>query len=237
SRLSAGISRFDNHQRAFVKVQDGCLLNCSFCIIPKVRPVLRSRPIEQVATEVSQLVAGGGPGNLLTRIPLGHYGIDLSRGKAKEAWSRLWHLIERLDSLPGDFRIRLSSLEAAEVRGEFVNALARSRRFCPHLHLCLQSGSDRILSLMKRRYRVAGFLERCRRLRQALDRPAFTTDVIIGFPGETDADFEATCRVARAAGFSRIHVFSYSRRRGTPAADYPDQVPPPVVAQRRQRLR
>src|SRR5262249_58753029 len=139
--------------------------------------------------------------------------------------------------VPGDFRIRLSSLEAAEVRDDLVRVLAQQPRVVPHLHLCLQSGSDRILALMKRRYRTAGFLERCRRLRQALDRPALTTDVIVGFPGETDADFEDTCRVARAAGFSRIHVFSYSRRRGTPAADYPDQVPPPVVAQRRQRLR
>ena len=149
---------------------------------------------------------------------------------------RLWHLLERLGNLPGEFRLRLSSLEAAEVRDDFVRAMAQVPRVVPHLHLCLQSGSDRILARMKRRYRAAGFLERCRRLRRLLDQPAFTTDVIVGFPGETDADFEATCQVVREVGFSRIHVFSYSPRRGTPAADYADAVPPEVSARRRERL-
>jgi threonylcarbamoyladenosine tRNA methylthiotransferase MtaB len=236
SQPLAGIARFDGHRRAFVKVQDGCLLNCSFCIIPQVRPVLRSRPLEEIAAEVSRLVAGGCQEVVLTGIHLGHYGIDLSRGKPQSEWCRLWHLLRRLDELPGNFRVRLSSLEAAEVRGELVDALARSPRVCPHLHLCLQSGSDRILARMRRRYRVAGFLERCRRLRAVLDQPAFTTDVIVGFPGETDADFEATCQVVREVGFSRIHIFSYSPRRGTPATELPDPVPPAVVAERRQRL-
>jgi threonylcarbamoyladenosine tRNA methylthiotransferase MtaB len=235
-RLPSGIGRFDGHQRAFVKVQDGCLLNCSYCIIPQVRPVLRSRPIEEISEEVSRLIAGGCHEIVLTGIHLGHYGIDLSKGKPKSQWCRLWHLIDRLDELSGNFRIRLSSLEAAEVRGEFVEALARSRRICPHLHLCLQSGSDRILALMKRRYRTAGFLERCRRLRGALDKPAFTTDVIIGFPSETDEDFVATCRVVEEVGFSKIHVFSYSPRSGTPGADLPKRVPPAVVDERRERL-
>ena len=223
-------------RRAFVKVQDGCLLNCSFCIIPKVRPVLRSRPLEDIGAEVSRLVAGGCQEIVLTGIHLGHYGIDLSRGKLKQEWCRLWHLIRRLDHLPGDFRVRLSSLEAAEVRGELVDALAQSPRICPHLHLCLQSGADRILRLMKRRYSSASFLERCRRLRAALDQPAFSTDVIIGFPGETDTDFAATCRVAEEVGFSKIHIFSFSARRGTAAADFPERVPPQVIADRRARL-
>jgi threonylcarbamoyladenosine tRNA methylthiotransferase MtaB len=231
-----GISRFDGHQRAFVKVQDGCLLNCSFCIIPSVRPVLRSRPAEEVVAEVERLVADGCPEVVLTGIHLGHYGIDLSKGQPKEHWQRLWHLLDRLAALPGDFRIRLSSLEAAEVRDDLVQALSRHPRICPHLHLCLQSGSDRILKAMKRRYTSAGFLERCRRLRAVLDRPAFTTDVIIGFPGETDADFEATCRVVREVGFAKVHAFSFSPRAGTPAATLPDQVPAGVVAERRQRL-
>ncbi len=236
TRLPAGIGRFDGHQRAFVKVQDGCILNCTYCVIPQVRPVLRSRPLEEITTEVAHLVAGGCREVVLTGIHLGHYGIDLSRGRSKGDWCRLWHLIERLDRLPGDFRIRLSSLEAAEVRGELVDALARSPRVCPHLHLCLQSGSDRILALMKRRYRSASFLERCRRLRIALDLPAFTTDVIIGFPGETDDDFDATCRVVREVGFAKVHIFSFSPRRGTPAATLPDPVPPALVAERRRRL-
>jgi threonylcarbamoyladenosine tRNA methylthiotransferase MtaB len=233
----AGIRRFDGHRRAFVKVQDGCLLTCSYCIIPQVRPVLRSRPLSEIVAEVGRLVAGGCQEIVLTGIHLGHYGIDLSRGKPKESWSRLWHLVRCLDALPGDFRIRLSSLEAAEVRGELVEALAACRRVCPHLHLCLQSGSDRILEGMKRRYCVAGFLERCRRLREAFDLPAFTTDVIIGFPGETEDDFEGTCWVLSEVGFSKIHVFSFSPRRGTPAAELPERVPPAVVAARRERLR
>jgi threonylcarbamoyladenosine tRNA methylthiotransferase MtaB len=237
TRPVCGIARFDGHRRAFVKVQDGCLLNCSFCIIPRVRPVLRSRPLGEIAAEVSRLVDGGCQEIVLTGIHLGHYGIDLSRGRKREDWCRLWHLLRLLDLLPGDFRVRLSSLEAAEVCGELVTALAGSSRVCPHLHLCLQSGSDRILALMKRRYRAASFLERCRRLRAALDQPTFTTDVIIGFPGETHADFDRTCDVLREAGFSKIHIFSYSPRRGTAAAELPGRVPLEVVAWRRERLR
>jgi threonylcarbamoyladenosine tRNA methylthiotransferase MtaB len=235
-REPSGISRFDGHQRAFVKVQDGCLLHCSYCIIPTVRPTLRSRPVVEIAEEVQRLVDGGCHEIVLTGIHLGHYGVDLSKGKPKVAWQRLWHLLDRLCQLPGDFRIRLSSLEAAEVRDDLVRTMAAYPRICPHLHLCLQSGSDRILGLMKRRYRRAGFLERCRRLRQALSLPAFTTDVIIGFPGETEADFEDTLEVVREVGFCKIHIFSYSPREGTPAASLPDSVPPEVVAERRHRL-
>ncbi len=153
-----GISRFDDHQRAFVKVQDGCLLNCSYCIIPTVRPVLRSRSVEEITEEVSRLIAAGHREIVLTGIHLGHYGLDISKGLPKEQWTRLWHLLDRLASLPGDFRLRLSSLEAAEARDDLIAALARHPRICPHLHLCLQSGSDRVLAAMKRRYRSGGFL-------------------------------------------------------------------------------
>ncbi len=233
----AGITRFDGHQRAFVKVQDGCLLNCTFCIIPSVRPRVASRPVCDVVAEVTNLVAGGMQEIVLTGVHLGHYGIDLSKGRPKAEWRRLWHLLEALDALPGDFRIRLSSLEAAEARDDLARAMASLRKVTPHLHLCLQSGSDRILALMKRRYTSSGFLQRVDRLKNSLDLPAFTTDIIVGFPGETDADFDATCQVARAVNFSKIHVFSYSLRAGTPAATLPDQVPAPVIAERRDRLR
>ena len=232
----SGITRFDDHQRAFVKVQDGCLLNCTYCIIPHVRPTLRSRAPEAIIAEVRSLVAHGYQEIVLTGIHLGHYGIDLCRGQPKAAWCRLWHLLEQLTELPGDFRIRLSSLEAAEARDDLVRVLAEQPRICPHLHLCLQSGSDRILARMKRRYRRAGFLERCRRIRESLDYPAFTTDIIIGFPGETDADFEATCRVVREVGFAKLHLFSYSPRQGTEAAHFRDGVPPAVVSERRAWL-
>src|SRR5262249_880547 len=120
---------------------------------------------------------------------------------------------------------------------DLVRVLAGHPRVCPHLHVCLQSGADRILAAMKRRYRSAGFLERCRRLRTALDEPALTTDVIIGFPGETDSDFEDTCRVVREVGFCKVHVFSFSPRLGTPAASLAERVDPVVVAERRERLR
>jgi threonylcarbamoyladenosine tRNA methylthiotransferase MtaB len=233
----AGISRFDGHRRAFVKVQDGCLLNCTFCIIPSVRPTVRSREPDDIVREVAGLVAGGAREVVLTGIHLGHYGIDLSKGRPKTEWRRLWHLLERLCELPGDFRIRLSSLEAAEARDELVRVMRDQPRIVPHLHLCLQSGSDAVLRAMKRRYTSRGFLERCARLRDALDRPAFTTDIIVGFPGETDADFEATLNVARDVGFAKIHVFSYSPREGTPAAALPCRVPPGLVHERRERVR
>src|SRR6266404_6705716 len=174
----AGISRFDGHQRAFVKVQDGCLLNCTFCIIPSVRPRVVSRPSEDIAREAAELVLGGVQELVLTGIHLGHYGIDLSKGRPKPEWRRLWHLLERLDALPGDFRIRLSSLEAAEAREDLARAMASMPKVTVHLHLCLQSGWDRILRIMKRRYSSAGFLQRVDRLKKALDQPAFTTDII-----------------------------------------------------------
>lgn len=236
THLPRGIRRFDGHQRAFVKVQDGCLLCCTFCIIPQVRPVLRSRWPEEVRDEVAGLVAAGYQEIVLTGVHLGHYGIDLSKGKPKHEWARLWRLLRMLNDLPGDFRIRLSSLEAAEARDDLVHALAESRRVVPHLHLCLQSGSDRVLERMKRRYRARGFLERCRRIREALDQPAFTTDVIVGFPGESEADFQETLRLVREAPFCKVHAFSYSPREGTPAASFTDAVAPDVVHERRRRL-
>jgi threonylcarbamoyladenosine tRNA methylthiotransferase MtaB len=233
----AGISRFDGHQRAFVKVQDGCLLNCSYCIIPSVRPTVRSRPAEEIVEEVGRLVASGYQEIVLTGIHLGHYGIDLSKGRPKDQWTRLWHLLDRLTALPGDFRVRLSSLEAAEARDDLLRAMQHPK-VCPHLHLCLQAGSDRILRAMKRRYSAAGFLERVRRIHATLDQPAISTDVIVGFPGETDADFEETLRVIREANIMRVHVFSYSPRAGTIAAEQlRDDVRPEVKASRRERLR
>ncbi|MGL4555160.1 MAG: tRNA (N(6)-L-threonylcarbamoyladenosine(37)-C(2))-methylthiotransferase MtaB [Gemmataceae bacterium] len=231
-----GISRFDGHQRAFVKVQDGCLLNCAFCIIPTVRPRVTSRPPDEIADEVQRLVAAGYREVVLTGIHLGHYGLDLSRGRPKDEWVRLWHLLDRLNALPGDFRVRLSSLEAAEARDDLIRAMQHPK-VCPHLHLCLQSGSDRVLRAMRRRYTAGGYLERVRRIRAALDAPAISTDVIVGFPGETDADFEQTLAVVREAGIMRVHVFSYSPRAGTDAAALRDDVPPAVKAERRGRLR
>lgn len=233
---SGGISRFDDHQRAFVKVQDGCLLNCSYCIIPSVRPGMRSRSIPEITAEVERLVANGYQEVVLTGIHLGHYGLDLSKGKPKTEWSRLWHLIRALEDLPGDFRVRLSSLEAAEVREDFLKVLKESKKVAPHLHLCLQSGSDKVLSAMRRRYKRDSFLDHCQRVREVLDEPALTTDVIYGFPGESDEDFDQTVDLCEKAGFCKIHLFAYSPREGTDAANMTETVPPQVKAQRRQRL-
>ena len=139
--------------------------------------------------------------------------------------------------LHGDFRIRLSSLEATEVTRELLQVMAdHPDRICPHLHVCLQSGSDRILRRMKRRWGQQRFLDRCRLAQQILHKPALTTDVIVGFPGETEEDFQQTCQVAQQLGFSKIHIFPFSPRRGTPAANLPDPVPDLVRAQRARRL-
>lgn len=235
--LPTGISRFDCRKRAYVKVQDGCLLRCSFCIIPHVRPALTSRPADHILDEVARLVANGYREVILTGIHLGHYGVDFNAGRPKRQWLRLSHLLQRLVQLAGEFRIRLSSIEATEVTRELIDVMAEyPEKICPHLHLSLQSGADRILRRMRRRWCSQRFVDRCRLVKEQLDQPAFTTDVIVGFPGETEADFEATCRVVEEIGFSKIHIFSFSPRRGTPAADMPEQVPKQVKQERSRRL-
>ena len=235
--IPTGISHFSNHHRAFVKVQDGCLLRCSYCIIPYIRPHVSSRPPDHILEEVARLVGNGYREIVLTGIHLGHYGVEQNRSRPKKEWLRLSHLVERLCELPGDFRIRLSSIEATEVTRELLAVMAsHPRRVAPHLHICLQSGSDRILRRMRRRWGSRLFIDRCRLVRETLDHPAITTDIIVGFPGETDEDFAATLSAARECGFSKIHHFSFSARKGTPAADMPDKVAPQVKAERIERL-
>jgi threonylcarbamoyladenosine tRNA methylthiotransferase MtaB len=219
--LPTGISTFGRRHRAYVKVQDGCRMECSYCIIPSVRPDLLSRPGDDVLDEVRRLVDHGYREIVLTGIHLGHYGIDLTDGRTDLA-----RLVGRIVELDGEFRLRISSIEAAEVTSELIAVMAgRPDRVCPHLHVSMQSGSDSVLRRMRRRWPVRQFLERCEQIRRSLDRPALTTDVIVGFPGETEDDFAATCRAVEAVGFSKLHVFRFSPRRGTPAADMPDQVP------------
>jgi threonylcarbamoyladenosine tRNA methylthiotransferase MtaB len=232
-----GISRFDGHRRAFVKVQDGCILNCTYCIIPQVRPGLRSRTPEEIETEVRRLVDNGYKEIVLTGIHLGHFGVESTRAKTGLPPFRLWHLLVRLNRIPGNWRLRLSSLEAAEVGPEFIAAAADCERLCPHFHLCLQSGSNDILARMKRRYRVGRFLEQIDQIRARFDRPAFSTDVIIGFPGETEVQFQETLRTCQDAGFMKVHAFPFSARRGTPAAEFKDRVPGDVCQERQARLK
>ncbi len=235
--VPTGISTFANHQRAYIKVQDGCMLRCSFCIIPHVRPHLTSRPAEHIAEEVRRLYANGYREFVLTGIHLGHYGVEWNRGRPKRDWLRLSHLVARLSEIEGDFRLRLSSIEATEVTRELIDVMASNpHKVCPHLHISLQSGSERVLARMRRRWGAKRFVDRCKLVQQSLELPAITTDIIVGFPGETEADFQATCDVAREIGFSKIHIFPYSARRGTSAAEMPDQTPAEVKADRVKRL-
>lgn len=232
-----GLSRFGTRHRAFVKVQDGCLLRCSYCIIPHVRPHVISRSPDEILDEVARLIDNGYRELVLTGVHLGHYGVEQNRGKPKADWLRLSHLVRRIVSRAGDFRVRLSSLEATEVTPELVDVLAEfPDKVCPHVHICLQSGSDRILRRMRRRWGVRRLLDRCRYVQERLPRPALTTDVLVGFPGETEDDFLATCRAVREVGFCKVHVFPFSPRSGTPAAEMSDAVSPEVKAQRSRRL-
>jgi threonylcarbamoyladenosine tRNA methylthiotransferase MtaB len=232
-----GISRFGNRHRAYVKVQDGCLLRCSYCIIPHVRPDMSSRSLHDIVDEVQRLVSSGHREIVLTGIHLGHYGVDWNRNKPKRDWIRLSHLMGELLRIDGDFRVRLSSIEATEVTRELIQIMAdHSDTFCPHLHICLQSGSDSILRRMKRRWGAKRFLDRCVLVRDALDEPALTTDVIVGFPGETEENFTETCDVVKEVGFSKIHVFPFSARRGTPAAEMPGQISKQEKSDRVSRL-
>lgn len=235
--VPTGISGFGRRHRAYVKVQDGCLLRCSFCIIPHVRPQLSSRPQQHILDEVRRLVDNGYREVVLTGIHLGHYGVDWNRNLPKEKWTRLSHLVRAIAELPGDFRIRLSSIEATEVTRELISVMQDyGDKVCPHLHISMQSGSDSVLRRMRRRWGSRRFIDRCNLLKYSLDRPAITTDIIVGFPGETEAEFAETCDVAREVGFSKIHVFPFSARRTTPAAEMPDQLPKKVKQERGREL-
>ena len=235
--VPTGVSGLGQRQRAYVKVQDGCLLRCSFCIIPMVRPEMYSRPLQDILEEVRRLADRGYREIVLTGIHLGHYGVDFNRRLPKHSWTRLSHLVDAIARLPGDFRVRLSSIEATEVTRELIDVMGdHPRRVCPHLHISMQSGSDTVLRRMRRRWGSQRYIDRCRMFQQALDEPAITTDIIVGFPGETDAEFEQTCDVAREVGFSKIHIFPFSARRGTPAAEMPEQLPKQVKQQRGKQL-
>ena len=236
--VPTGIAGLDGRQRAYVKVQDGCLLDCTFCIIPKVRPTLASRLPDQIVAEVERLLARGYREIVLTGIHLGHYGIEWNRGRPKCGWVRLSHLLSRIMQLAGEFRVRLSSIEATEVTRELIQVMAEHpQRICPHLHISMQSGSDGVLRRMRCRWGAKRFVDRCRMVCESLVQPALTTDIIVGFPGETDQEFADTCRVAEQVGFSKIHVFPFSPRRTTLAAAMGDQVPPDIKTERAARLK
>ena len=215
------IRRIADHTRAFIKVQDGCNQFCSYCIIPYTRGRVRSRRPEDIEHEVRGIAEAGYKEIVLTGIHLSSYGVDF-KDEQKE---NLLTLIKRLDQIPGIERLRLGSLEPRIITREFAKELARLRTICPHFHLSLQSGCDATLKRMNRRYNAAEYQACCEILREEFANPAITTDVIVGFPGETEEEFAETERFLKAIHFYEMHIFKYSRRAGTRAADMPDQVP------------
>lgn len=219
------LCRTSEHTRAYVKIQDGCNQFCTYCIIPYTRGRVRSRKLDDIHREVEALAANGYQEVVLTGIHLDSYGVDLE-GES------LLTVIRDLAGIGGIKRIRLGSLEPRIMTEEFVRGLAEVDKLCPHFHLSLQSGCDETLKRMNRKYNTEEFRECCGRLRRYFQEPALTTDVIVGFPGETEEEFSRTVQFLEEIRFYEIHVFKYSRRKGTRADRMPDQIPEPVKTKR-----
>ncbi len=218
---SMGLYHTAEHTRAFIKVQDGCNQFCSYCIIPYVRGRIRSREPKDILDEVRRLSTNGYKEVVLTGIHLSSYG--MTQGK-DFSMSRLLWLIEKLQQETGIERIRLGSLEPRIITEEFVKGLFGCTKLCPHFHLSLQSGCDKVLERMNRKYSTKEYYDKVCILRKYFDEPAITTDVIVGFPGETREDFERTKEFLQMVGFYEMHIFKYSKRKGTPAAVMDGQV-------------
>lgn len=227
------LTRTTCHTRAYIKIQDGCNQFCSYCIIPYARGRVRSRKQENILQEVRELVENGFREIVLTGIHVSSYGLDFDQKKNPAKGEpfpheRLLNLLRELDHIEGLVRIRLSSLEPRIITPEFVAGLKEIRKLCHHFHLSLQSGCDETLFRMNRHYTTGEYLEKVGLLRRAFDHPAVTTDVIAGFPGESEKEFERTKRFLETVNFYEMHVFQYSRREGTAAAARKDQVPEEV---------
>ena len=222
------VNRHEGKTRAVMKIQEGCDRWCAYCVIPAVRGPVRSMPLEQVREEAERLAKAGYRELIVTGIHLASYG--------RERGERLIDAIRAVHDAPGVDRVRLGSLEPVVVTEEFCRALAAMSRLCPQFHLSLQSGSDAVLARMKRRYTAQEYLRAVELLREYLPGCALTTDVLCGFPGETDEEAAETLRFVEKAAFARIHVFPYSRRSGTLADRMPNQVPQAVKNRRAQEL-
>lgn len=223
------------HTRVYIKVQDGCNQFCSYCAIPYARGRVRSRRAEDVLAEVQALTEAGYREIVLTGIHLGSYGIDFDN-KGYSGDSRLTELVEEIHEVPGIERIRLSSLEPRVVTKDAARRLAALPKLCPHFHLSLQSGCDATLKRMNRHYTTGEYYNSVEYLRSAFEHPAITTDVIVGFPGETEAEFAQTKEFLEKVCFYEMHIFKFSRRRGTPAAGMPGQVPEEIKRLRSNEL-
>ncbi len=222
--------------RAFIKIQDGCNRFCSYCIIPYVRGRVRSREEQDILKEIEGLAKKGYQEIVLTGIHISSYGTDRVTETEGHKRNALAELIVKVADIPGIQRIRIGSLEPRIITEEFVQVIAGIKQFCPHFHLSLQSGSNTVLSRMNRKYTAEEYYEKVQLLRQYFEHPAFTTDVIVGFPGETEEEFEETCDFVRKVGFSQIHVFKYSKREGTKAAAMSGQLNEEMKHQRSNRL-
>ena len=222
------ISHTAEHVRAYIKVQDGCNQFCTYCIIPYARGRVRSREKENILNEVHKLAKAGYKEVVLTGIHLSSYGVDFPEDKKETLLS----LIQAVNEVEGIQRIRLGSLEPGIVTEEFAKELSSMSKVCPHFHLSLQSGCDETLKRMNRHYTTEEYYDKVALLRRVFANPAVTTDVIVGFPGETEEEFAVTKRFLEKVNFFEMHVFKYSRRRGTVAAAMDNQVPEQVKAQR-----
>jgi len=224
------LTKQGEHTRAYIKVQDGCNQFCSYCIIPYARGRVRSRAKEDVVAEVTDLAKNGYQEVVLTGIHLSSYGIDF------ENEDNLLSLIRAVHEIEGIKRIRLGSLEPRIITEEFVQAIAALPKMCPHFHLSLQSGCNETLKRMNRRYTSEEFYEKCEILRKYFEKPALTTDVIVGFPQETEEEFETTYEFLKKICFYETHIFKYSKREGTKAAVMQRQIPEQIKAKRSARL-
>ena len=223
------IKRFDDLTRAFVKIQDGCNNYCAYCIIPYVRGSIRSKKMEDVLEEVNELVSMGHKEVVLTGINTGAYGKETGLYD-------LTDLIRELSKIEQLERIRVSSIEMTEITDKFINELKNNKKLCAHLHVSLQSGSERILKLMNRKYTKDEYFSNIMKIKEARPDINLTTDVIVGFPGETEEDFQECIDYCKKVGFSKIHVFPYSVREGTKAATMPNQLPNSVKKERSRQL-
>ncbi|WP_333676642.1 tRNA (N(6)-L-threonylcarbamoyladenosine(37)-C(2))-methylthiotransferase MtaB [Muricomes intestini] len=221
------LSRTGEHTRAYIKVQDGCNQFCSYCIIPYARGRVRSRVKEDVIEEVKRLAQNGYQEVVLTGIHLSSYGIDFEEGE-----ENLLSLIQTVHDVEGIRRIRLGSLEPRIITEEFARTISALPKMCPHFHLSLQSGCDAVLKRMNRRYTSGEYYEKCALLRKYFENPALTTDVIVGFPGETNEEFEESKAFIEKVEFYEAHVFKYSKRQGTKAAVMEEQIPEQIKSKR-----
>ena len=225
------IDSMEEHTRAYMKIQDGCNQFCTYCIIPYARGRVRSRKLPDIIKEVERLTASGYQEVVLTGIHLSSYGVDF-----KDERISLIHVIREIAKNPGIRRIRLGSLEPGIITDEFMREIVKIPSFCPQFHLSLQSGCDKTLERMNRKYTSGEYFNRCECIRRYYPNAAITTDVIAGFPGETEEEFSETKKFLERVKFSKIHVFKYSRREGTKAAGMENQITDSVKAARSDEL-